>query len=442
MATNRTVARTMTFGVRPVSRAVALRMHGQKNACIFTWNQVHSECTEAYDEFCGGVGHKTARAFGYAPSLKYEALSPKMPELRNEHEWLKQYSFSVTRNAIARYAQAWENYFNPDMPDAAKPKFKSRHRDGHSFTIPYHIKLKDGRLWIPKIGWVELKGWNSERPHLDGKPTTATLKYELGRWYAFIVFRVQDDRKDNDRYLGIDLNTSESAIATSAGDESDYPEHLTRPYEIRVNRYTRRAAKGRWWLRSNELPEPRLYNTAKSARHAAHDLGLALYRVDSSNRRSKVTRKRAKAERKIKRIRHDWQHDVTTAICRSASIVAVEDLKVKKMTRKEHGKRGINREFLRTAPAATRKMLEYKAFECVPVPPAYTSQQCSECRTIDKQSRSGRTYDCRSCGYTDSSHVNAAINIELAGGLPASGRMRAEPLGCLTTRQYTLHHYE
>ena len=41
----------------------------------------------------------------------------------------------------------------------------------------------------------------------------------------------------------------------------------------------------------------------------------------------------------------------------------------------------------------------------------YTSQKCSVCKTIDRDSRKGSRYTCRHCGNTMHSDVNAAINI-------------------------------
>ena len=45
------------------------------------------------------------------------------------------------------------------------------------------------------------------------------------------------------------------------------------------------------------------------------------------------------------------------------------------------------------------------------VPPAYTSQTCSRCGVVDKDSRQGEIFHCQSCGYLIDADTNGAINI-------------------------------
>lgn len=50
------------------------------------------------------------------------------------------------------------------------------------------------------------------------------------------------------------------------------------------------------------------------------------------------------------------------------------------------------------------------------VTPAYTSQTCSKCGVIDKNSRQGEIFHCQSCGYEIDADTNGAINILKRGG--------------------------
>jgi len=45
------------------------------------------------------------------------------------------------------------------------------------------------------------------------------------------------------------------------------------------------------------------------------------------------------------------------------------------------------------------------------VNPAYTSQECSNCGVIDKESRNGEIYHCKNCGIEIDADYNASINI-------------------------------
>ena len=54
---------------------------------------------------------------------------------------------------------------------------------------------------------------------------------------------------------------------------------------------------------------------------------------------------------------------------------------------------------------------EIEGFYLIKVNPAYTSQTCSSCGTIDKSSRQGEIYHCSTCGLLIDSDTNGAINI-------------------------------
>ena len=67
------------------------------------------------------------------------------------------------------------------------------------------------------------------------------------------------------------------------------------------------------------------------------------------------------------------------------------------------------------APSVFEFMLTYKCEEngikVVKVDPRYTSQMCNACGIVDKKNRKGDKYHCLSCGYTEHSDINAALNI-------------------------------
>lgn len=54
---------------------------------------------------------------------------------------------------------------------------------------------------------------------------------------------------------------------------------------------------------------------------------------------------------------------------------------------------------------------QLSGYNVVKVSPHYTSQQCSNCLTIDKSNRSGQTYICSKCGLQIDADYNASINI-------------------------------
>ena len=58
---------------------------------------------------------------------------------------------------------------------------------------------------------------------------------------------------------------------------------------------------------------------------------------------------------------------------------------------------------------------ETEGFRVVKIAPAYTSQRCHVCGTVDKSSRQGEKFHCRTCGEECDADINAAINIHRLG---------------------------
>lgn len=68
---------------------------------------------------------------------------------------------------------------------------------------------------------------------------------------------------------------------------------------------------------------------------------------------------------------------------------------------------------------------ETEGFRLIKVNPAYTSQRCHVCNTVDKSSRQGEVYHCKTCGAKIDADINAAINI-LHLGVYSPQNLKAE----------------
>ena len=75
-----------------------------------------------------------------------------------------------------------------------------------SSTIPDAIKIKNGRLHIPKAGYLQIRR-RGDNPYPDGKPVKAAVKRQGGKWYAVICDKVTlPELRDNGVSVGIDRN--------------------------------------------------------------------------------------------------------------------------------------------------------------------------------------------------------------------------------------------
>ncbi|MBS7671709.1 RNA-guided endonuclease InsQ/TnpB family protein, partial [Croceicoccus gelatinilyticus] len=156
-----------------------------------------------------------------------------------------------------------------------------------------------------------------------------------------------------------------------------------------------------------------------------------------SKRRRKVAAKLRREQRRLRNDRSTHLHGVANAIVREGSLVFVEKLKLKNMTRSARGTReepgtnvraksGLNRALLDAAPGRLITFLRYKAERAggmvMEVDPKGTSQLCSSCGATVAKPLSVRRHRC-ACGADLQRDHNAAINI-LQRGLAAHGAAR------------------
>lgn len=167
---------------------------------------------------------------------------------------------------------------------------------------------------------------------------------------------------------------------------------------------------------------------------------LALKRAQRRlSKRKKGSKNRAKARKKVgrkhllvSRRRRDWACKQAQALVKSADMIAYEDLQVRNLVKNHKLAKSISdaawSEFLR--------WVEYFAkihgIVTVAVPPAFTSQDCSECGNRVKKALSTRTHECGKCGSKLHRDHNAARMI-LFKGLAILGENREEIVKLLST---------
>lgn len=97
--------------------------------------------------------------------------------------------------------------------------------------------------------------------------------------------------------------------------------------------------------------------------------------------------------------------------------IIIEDLRTLKQNGKKKGKstRKFRNKFQYCSVVRTindiEKICMERGIELVKVSPNYTSQTCSRCKSIDKNSRQGEFYRCTTCGYEIDADLNGAMNI-------------------------------
>jgi putative transposase len=133
-------------------------------------------------------------------------------------------------------------------------------------------------------------------------------------------------------------------------------------------------------------------------------------KVKGSNNRKKAINRLGRTHLKVSRQRKDFAVKLARCVMMSNDIVAYENLKVRNMVKNRRLAKSISD----AAWSQFREWLQYFALKfgkaAVPVPPHYTSQNCSNCSETVKKSLSVRTHICK-CGAILDRDENAAINI-------------------------------
>jgi putative transposase len=337
-------------------------------------------------------------------SVSYYEQKRDLVEIKDLREEYRDIHSQVLQDVLLRLKRAFDGFFrrieNGETP--GYPRFQGRNRY-NSFTYPQdgYSLTDDGRVSLSKIGSVKI---TMHRP-LEGTVKTATIKYEAGQWY--IVFSCEATQPEPlppvESEVGIDLGVTHFA-ALSDGTFIESP-RLLRKAQTTLKyrqRHLSRCKRG-------------------------------------SHRREKVRRVVARAHRKVRNQRRDFQHKAAIALIKQQQVIVLEDLHLANLVRRAKPKKDeTTGEYLPNGAAAksglskslldnglgqfvqiiTRKAA-YAGREVYKVNPSKTSQICSQCgKQGPHKDLSERVHICVFCGVVLDRDVNAAINIYLAWKRP------------------------
>jgi putative transposase len=327
----------------------------------------------------------------------------QLTQARAANPWLAAGSQTVQQQALRDFTQAMTAFFDPGNP-AGRPSWRKAGRDegfritgrrGQQWDVR-RLSRKTGQVWVPKAGWVRFR-WS--RPVPPGAKSYRVTMDRAGRWHiAFAVIPAPVPAPGNGRTVGVDRGVAVSA-ALSTG-ELLHASGLTGRERIRLRRLQRTLARAR----------------------------------RGSNRRSRVKHAVARLRARERDRRKDWAEKASTALARRFDVIRVEDLQIRNMTRSAKGTRenpgrnvrakaGLNRGILGSGWGLLVRRLQDKAPGRVEkVRPAFTSQRCSACGQVDRDSRESQAvFRCTACGFACNADVNAALNIAAGHAVAARG---------------------
>lgn len=368
----------------------------------------------SYSRYCYNLALETwNNQYAVSLVLNDKSLRPNRRSIlnelvRNKEDWQYNYSSRVLQQAVANLDQAWKNFFNPNMPDHSKPKFKSAKHDRQSFATDT-ARVEGNKLILDRPRFASNDKWHahkgnwygirmSEPMRFTGKIKLTVITKDAHGYSASLMIDTEDNEVPVTKgVVGIDANIKRFNYGNKEK-TIIYPKKLDKLYD-RIGHYQRMLAKKR-------TVNPTTFRSKN------YDAVRAKLQRDYS---------------RVSRIQSDILHKFTYYLTHTYKEIHIEDLDVKHMQMSRRMGKNLHRSLFRKF----REQLTYKCSwyhnKLVILPRTYPSTQlCSKCgfrKTKDgyggKQTLSGdsihhehQTYYCYSCGAVLDRDENAVENIK------------------------------
>ncbi|HEX9132313.1 MAG TPA: transposase [Ktedonobacteraceae bacterium] len=358
------------------------RLNGWLALCCETYNAALQERRDAYR--LAGVSLGYAQQCAELPDCK--AVRPELGEVNSQ----------VLQDAVKRVDLAFAAFFRRCAAGEKPgyPRFRSRARYdsltfkqyGNSFALS-----ADGKLVLSKLGQVKMV---LHRP-LRGTPKTAIVKRTpTGKWFVSICCRDVEPASlpASHEQVGIDVGLATFAYLSDGS-------HIENPRFFRQEEHALAKAQRKLSKATGETPDQR--------------------------KRRKVV---GRIHERISNRRQNFIGQQVALLVKRFGFIAIEALVVRSMVKNPR----LAKSIADAAWSAFFTQLVWKAEEAarqvVKVNPAYTSQTCSACGTIQDMPLSVRVYECSRCSLVLDRDHNASRNI-LQQAVGRHGRVIPEAPG-------------
>ena len=310
----------------------------------FTWNWALAEWRRRYE-----LGERPS---GLSLKKDFNAIkAAAFPWIYDVTKYACQQPFIFLQSAFTKFFKKQAGY----------PRFKKKGVHDSFYIGNDHIRVAGNRIRLPKLGWVKMR----EYLRFAGRVVSATVSRIANKWFVslHVDISMPMDTCESQASVGIDLGVSCLATLFDGKD-------------------TRQII--------GPKPLKRLLSKLKR-------LQRALSRTQKGSRnRQKMRDKVAKLHAKIRCIRQDALHKLTTYLCRHYKTIVIEDLNVKGMMANHK----LARHIADMGFYECRRQLEYKALlygNTVHVVDRWfpSSKRCSSCLEVNTQlTLSDRIFSC------------------------------------------------
>ncbi len=329
--------------------------------------------------------------------LSYAGLTKELTQWKKEEDlfFLKQVHSQALQQSLKNLSQALSEAFDKTNPKQF-PKFKKKgQRDSFLYPQGFKIDNNNGRVFLPKIGWVRY----NKSQEVIGEAKNVTVSKKGQHWFVSIQVEIEqkNPQHPSSSVVGGDLGIAR--FLTLSNQKYYEPISIFKKLKAKLAKLQKKLAK----------------------------------KEKFSNRWRRLKSKITKLHIRIANTRNDYLHKISSELSKNHAIVILEDLKIANMSSSAKGtsenpgknvkqKSGLNRAILDQGWGEFIRQLEYKLTwnggELIQVNPRNTSRKCPKCNYISAKNRKTQALFCcqqNGCNYTANADYVGSLNVREAG---------------------------
>ena len=343
----------------------------------------------------------------------WHSQSASLPNLKQERPWYKEIYSQVLQDCVKRVKLACERFLAGDSKGrrSGRPRLKNRARY-RTLTYPSisDKNLMGSKIKLPKLGILKFIKSRDIEPGLKLKTASITRKAD-GYYISFSVedksipIPKLDTISTESNTTGIDVGLEK--LYVDSNDNQANPQKHLRKSESKLAKLQRKLED----------------------------------KARSKKAKKLVRRAISRLHQKIARQRKHWHYSEAHKLVKSCEVLAIEDLTIRKMKRRNKPKKidgvfvpngqaassGLNKSWSDNGVGNFLEILSQVATKqgtrIVKVNPKGTSQHCSRCLNRVNKTLSDRWHECDSCGLSCDRDYNSALLIKKLAVGSSQGKM-------------------